>query len=84
LFTKQLTSVFFPASSFYPGRGDTGNTLQSQPATLSLTKDNASNIQGDDSSVESEGDWLDESELEEAAPRRSSKFSESMLIEVRT
>lgn len=79
LFAKQLTN--FSASSFYPGRGDTGDTL---PASrLFLTTDNQPNGTGDVSDVETEADWLDEPDLEEPGPRGASKFSEAVAIEVR-
>lgn len=62
-------------SSFYPGRGNTGNTL---PASK-LYLDNELDTNSD---VLSEADWLDEPDLDEA-PQQASKFSEALAIEVR-
>ena len=54
-------------------------------SVTSLSEQNQFNVPGDESDVESVNDWL-EPALEEAAPlaapRRSSRFSESMVIEV--
>jgi hypothetical protein len=79
--TKQLTSVFFSASSFYPNRGATGSTL---PASNLYLSDNEFN-NPDESDVESESDWLDEPRQDKASevtPRQASKFSEALVIEV--
>jgi hypothetical protein len=78
LFAKQLT--IFSASSFYPGRGDQGDTL---PASRLALIDNQPNGTDDISDVESEADWLDEPDLEEPGPQRASKFSEAVAIKVR-
>jgi hypothetical protein len=79
VFTKQLTlSQLVPASSFYPGRGDTGNMLPA--STLFFTENNETNITGNDSDVESVADWLDD--LDDPTPRQASKFSDAVAIEV--
>lgn len=80
--TKQLTLLnFFLASSFYPGRGDP------LPASTTPLEHNQHNVLGGESDVEdveSVRDWLDDPDLDadEAAPRRTSRFQESITIEV--
>ncbi|KAF8465778.1 hypothetical protein DFH94DRAFT_698694 [Russula ochroleuca] len=70
-------SQLVPASSFYPGRGDTGNMLPA--STLFFTENNETNITGNDSDVESVADWLDD--LDDPTPRQASKFSDAVAIE---
>jgi hypothetical protein len=82
---KQI--FFFSASSFYPGRGDTGNTFPPStprpPSTPVLNRNIHADGIDDDSEVEKEGDWhSDESGPEGSAPQQATRFSEALAIEV--
>ena len=74
LLTKHTNkSFFFSASSFYPGRGDTGNTFPpSTPrprSTPVLNRDVHTDGIDDDSEIENEGNWhSDDSGPEGSAP----------------
>jgi hypothetical protein len=81
LFTKHLTlDIFFSASSYYPGRGDT-HTFTNDSSRFDL--DTSHFDVSDNSDVESERDWLDEPQVTEPARRHPSKMSEAAVIEVR-
>ena len=85
----QTNRFFFSASSFYPGRGDSGNTFPPSaprpPSTPVLNRNFHADGIDDDSEVEKEGDWhSDESGPEGSAPQRATRFSEALAIEVRS
>lgn len=73
----------FSASSFYPGRGDNSNKLAS---LTSLDHGNAGfhTPEVDDEGTETEEDSADEEPTLELALKFPNKFSESLVIEVRT
>lgn len=84
LFTKQLTcSFFFPAYSFYPGRGggDPANSCFFMPND----QPNPTNG-GSDGEIENEADWHNDLEpnLEELGPQVRSRFLQAVNIEVRS
>jgi hypothetical protein len=91
LLYRTVDFQFFSASSFYPGRGDTGTTLPAStlplPApTPSLPENNVLSISNDEPEVESAEDWLeplDGPDTEVAGTEPSSGLPESMQIEVR-
>jgi hypothetical protein len=70
------TVRFFSASSSYPGRGDVGRALTSS------TAQDQQNLVTDSDESESESDWHSHELEQVAAPRRASKFSQGILIEV--
>jgi hypothetical protein len=81
LFAKQL--IFFKASSFYPGRGNTGHTLPS--STLFLQDSDQLNSREGESDAESNvADWLDEPAPEELAPtlQQPQQLSNALALEV--
>jgi hypothetical protein len=73
--------IIFLAYSFYPGRGDDSPTFPSVPSRFETEAHQFSNPNDDsDGDLESEGDWLDDTQVAQKAP---SKMSEAVGIEVR-
>ena len=76
---------FFLAFSFYPGRGDTGNTFLTTtvvPATTVVPGNDQINITDGESEVESMTDWLEPLDEPGPALRRQSKTLDAMAVEV--
>jgi hypothetical protein len=80
---KYLT-FFFPATSFYPGRGQDVDAVftQQYPSRIHPKDDNLPILHDGDSDVETEEDWLSGPHPEEPAGRMSSKSLEVMRVEV--
>jgi hypothetical protein len=73
---------FFPASSFYPGRGRDNDNVNH--LTFPLNDGHLSNDEDGETEIEDEEDWLTEPLLGELPTRNASRASEAaMLIEVR-
>lgn len=76
-FRRLIEKIFL--ASYYPGRGQTTHPLASFPTVpQGFDPEN-----GDDSGVESEGEWLNDSQLAELAKGPPSRISEALANEVR-
>jgi hypothetical protein len=74
----------FSASSFYPGRhGPTSTSCFQNHVNVTREDDPFVDLYGNDSEVETEDEWFDETHIEDVAPKNVSKMSEAMAAEVR-
>jgi hypothetical protein len=77
LFTCQ-TSEFFPATSYYPGRGDTTHTLSFLDST-----NNGHHIPDvDDNGIELDEDWAVDEQTVELSLKNPSRFAKVMASKV--
>ena len=83
MFVQQTNKLFFSATSFYPGRGDTTTTHPLASIANFNTDDQVFyNPNMDDHDIETEEDDDDDDEIVELALKNPAKFAQVMATEV--